>query len=96
MNQSESVSTLCCKKQLNMAERELTAFFAAVGALFGPEQAKLSTEDWLDGIEQVLGADQPTCRDWRAITVLAASQLAQRMGCAKRTVRSMPAAKVVS
>lgn len=93
MNQSETASTLYCKKQLNMAERELTAFFAAVGALFGPEQAKLSAEDWLDGIEQVPGADQPTCRDWRAITVLAASQLAQRMGCAKQTERSKPRCK---
>jgi hypothetical protein len=31
-----------------MAERGLSALIRAVTELFGPEQAKLSAEDWLD------------------------------------------------
>ena len=34
-----------------MAERELSAFMLAVTELFGPEQARLSAEDWLDESE---------------------------------------------
>ena len=66
MNQSEPDSILPFKDQLNMAERELSAFFAAVDTLFGPEQAKLSAEDWLDATEQMFGSYEPTGRDWPA------------------------------
>ena len=31
-----------------MAEREIGAFISAVTELFGSEQARLATEDWLD------------------------------------------------
>ena len=65
------------------AERELSAFFAAVKTSFGPEQAKLSAEDWLDAIEQVLGPNQPTSRDWRAVTIVASSRLAHRLAAAR-------------
>jgi hypothetical protein len=34
-----------------IAERELFAFIGAVTQLFGPEEAKLSAEDWLDASE---------------------------------------------
>jgi hypothetical protein len=50
-----------------MAERELSAFFAAVETLFGPEQANISAEDWIDATEQLLGPNQPTNRDWSQV-----------------------------
>jgi hypothetical protein len=65
--------------QLSMAERELSAFFAAVEILFGSMQVKLSAEDWLIATEQVLGRNQPTQRDWRAVTLIASSRLAHRL-----------------
>jgi hypothetical protein len=83
VNPSVPDSTLPFKDQLSLAERELSAFFAAVKASFGPEQAKLSAEDWLDATEQVLGPNQPTSRDWRAVTIVASSRLAHRLAAAR-------------
>jgi hypothetical protein len=51
-----------------MAERELSAFMLAVTELFGPEQARLSAEDWLDESEQMDSPQRATRRDWRAVT----------------------------
>jgi hypothetical protein len=82
MIQSTPVSVLRFKNQSNIAERELSAFFEAVETLFGREQALLSAEDWLDGIEQVLGPNQPWSRDWRAVTIAASSRLAHRLAVA--------------
>ena len=83
MSQSAPVSILTFKDQLNMAQRELSAFFLAVETLFGPEQAKLSAEDWLHAIEQVLGSNQPISRDWRTVTIAASSRLAHRLAVAR-------------
>jgi len=79
MNPNVPASDLPFIDQLSMAERELSAFFAAVETLFGPKQASLSAEDWLNATEQVLGENKPTHRDWRAVTIVASSRLAQRL-----------------
>lgn len=78
---SVSVSILSFKEQLNMAECELSAFFVAVEALFGSEQANLSAEDWLDAAQNVLDLNHSTTTrsDWRTITIIASSRLAHRM-----------------
>ena len=68
-----------CEDQINLAERELSAFLRAVTELFGPEQARLSTDDWLyesDLIDSLHGA---TRKDWRAVTVAASARLARRV-----------------
>jgi hypothetical protein len=64
---------------MTMAERELGAFISAVTELFGSEQARLATEDWLD--ELLLMETQPglTSRDWRLITIAASARLANRV-----------------
>jgi hypothetical protein len=82
MSQGVPVSIYQFKDQLNMAERELSAFLVAVETLFGPEQAILSGGDWLDAIEQVQGRNQACNRDWRAITIAASSRLAHRLALA--------------
>jgi hypothetical protein len=51
MDKEESFCNSTCENQINMAERELSAFIRAVTELFGPEQAKCSTEDWLDELD---------------------------------------------
>jgi len=87
MNQSVPVSIFRFKDQLNIAERELSAFFSAVETWFGREQALLSAADWLDGIEQVLGPNQPCSRNWRAVTIVASSRLAHRLAVAPGKAR---------
>jgi hypothetical protein len=81
-------SILSINDDLNMAEHELSAFFRAVETLFGPEQAKLSAEDWLDATEQLLGPNQPTSRDWRAVTIAASSRLAHRLDVTRENIPS--------
>ena len=53
MDKEESFRNSTCEGQIKIAERELSAFIRAVAELFGPEQARLSTEDWLDESERM-------------------------------------------
>jgi hypothetical protein len=82
MNTDESFCNSTCEDQIHMAERELSAFIGAVTALFGPEQAKLSTEDWLDESE-LMDSPRSPIRDWRAVTVAASARLANRLTAAQ-------------
>ena len=68
----------CCKKQMQMAEREFSAFISAVKELFGPEQAEISAVDWLDVSELMDIRPRSTSHDWRAVTIAAAARLANR------------------
>ena len=62
-----------------IAERELGAFIRAVTELFGPEQARLAAEDWVDELELMDALPGPTRRDWGSVTVAASAQLARRL-----------------
>jgi hypothetical protein len=84
MDLNVPISIVPIHDDLNMAERELSAFSRAVETLFGPEQAKLAVEDWLEAAEQVPDPNQPTNHDWRAITIAASSRLAHRLADARR------------
>jgi hypothetical protein len=79
MDTKESFSNSICKEQMQMAEREFSAFISAVKKLHGPEQAQLSAVDWLD--ESELMDSQPGCtsRGWRAVTIAASARLANRL-----------------
>jgi len=50
-----------------IAERELAAFIRAVTELFGPEQARLAVEDWVDELGLMDTLPGPTRRDWGAL-----------------------------
>jgi hypothetical protein len=82
MSPSVPVSILQFEDQLKMAEREHSAFFAAAETLFGPEQAKLSAEDWLNATEHVLGSNSRLAVTG-AITIVASSRLAHRLAVAR-------------
>ena len=78
MDKEGSFCNSTCEDQIKMAEHELSAFILAVTELFGPEQARLSTEDWLDELELKDSSLRATSRDWRAVTVAASARLANR------------------
>jgi len=88
MTQSESFSNSSYTDQTHLAERELSAFIAAVAELFGADQARMSAEDWLDesGLMDVSPRSAP--RDWRAITIAASVRLANRLNVALHRQRS--------
>ena len=67
-----------CADSMNLAERELTAYYRAVTDLFGTEVAELSAKQWLREFE--ITEDLPaSTRDWRWVTVKASAWLANRM-----------------
>jgi hypothetical protein len=67
-----------CADMETAGERELKAFFTAVTDSFGPQQAELSADDWLN---ELTAAEVPpaSVREWRSITVKASARLAARV-----------------
>jgi hypothetical protein len=68
----------CCAEMVT-AEREFAAFTGTVTELFGPEEAKLSAEDWLNEVASRDCLPGPTAREWRLVTVAALARLTIRM-----------------
>ena len=67
------------EEQAHVAERELSSFMAAVKELYGPEEASLSANDWLDESELMDSPPRSEMRDWRAVTIAASARLASRV-----------------
>ena len=60
-----------CEEQLHLAEGELVSFLAAVTELYGPGQARLSAEGWLD--ESEIMDSPPRYDTWQTIAVIIVS-----------------------
>ena len=69
---------LCDANLIGLAERELAAFARAVRELFGPEQARVSTAEWIDELESLHWPARPGVSDFRCITTAASARLADR------------------
>jgi hypothetical protein len=68
--------------QIHVAEHELSAFVRAVTGLYGPEQARLSAEDWLEESDLMNSSPRSQSRNWRTATIAASARLADRVsGC---------------
>jgi hypothetical protein len=87
MSTEELFSDSAYANEMHVAEGELSAFIRAVKELYGPEQATLSAEDWLDESELIDSAPRSTSRDWRAVTIAASARLADRLNVAPRQSR---------
>ena len=79
MNEIETFSTSVYEDESHHAERELSAFVHAVRELYGPEEAQLSTVDWLDEADSIDMPPVSTGRNWRAVTIAASARLASRV-----------------
>lgn len=76
-----------CADRTTTAEHELSAFFTAVKSLFGPKQAELAAEDWLQELEA--SNDLPeSAREWRLITERVMKQLAIQLSASSLSIRS--------
>jgi hypothetical protein len=60
------------------AEKELSAFFAAVHQLFGAEQAQRATENWIEELEELDWSSEASVIDWRRVTIAAAARFVSR------------------
>jgi len=79
MNEHETFSDSIYEQQTYLAENERCSFTAAVAELYGPEQAKLSTEDWLEESELMDSPPRSEARNWHAVTIAASARLANRV-----------------
>lgn len=79
MNEHESFSDSIYEEQVHLAERELSSFMAAVTKLYGPEQARVSGEDWLEESELMDSSPRSEERNWRSVTIAASARLANRV-----------------
>ena len=79
MNEIETFSNSVYEDETHQAERELSAFIYAVRELYGPEEAELSTMDWLDEADSIDMPPVSTGRNWRAVTIAASARLASRV-----------------
>ncbi len=60
------------------AEKELSAFFAAVHQLFGAEQAQKASENWIEELEELDWSSEASVIDWRRVTIAAAARFVSR------------------
>jgi len=79
MTQSESFSNSLYTDQMQLAERELSAFIAAVKASYGPSEAERSAADWIAESELMDSSPRSEIRTWRAVTIAASARLASRV-----------------
>ena len=79
MNEQELFSDSIYEEQTQLAERELSSFIAAVTKLYGPEEAKVAAENWLDESDLMDSPPFSTERDWRSVTIAASARLADRV-----------------
>jgi hypothetical protein len=79
MAEHESFCNSIYAEQAQWAERELSSFIAAVTELYGPEQARLSEQDWLHEAEVTGTPSLSTENQWRAVTIAASVRLADRL-----------------
>ncbi len=82
MANKQSFSNSIYAAETHEAERELSAFIGAVTELFGPEQARVSTEDWLEELTLMDRSSHSEERKWRAVTIAATARLANRLNTA--------------
>jgi hypothetical protein len=83
MNSQQQLCNWNYAAEMGIAERELSAFIGAVTELFGPEEAKLAAQDWLDESELMDSPPRSTSRNWRAVTMAASGRLANRLAVAQ-------------
>ena len=68
-----------CTQLVTFAERELAAFIRSVTELFGVQQARAATEDWLEAVA-LLDCDLPrSSNSWRLITIAATTRFVRRL-----------------
>ncbi len=85
MDERETFSDATYQEQTHLAERELSSFTTAVTELYGPEQARLSAEDWLGESELIDSPPRSELRNWRPVTIAASARLASRVGLRARS-----------
>jgi hypothetical protein len=64
---------------LRTAERELSAFYAAILRRYGPEEARRAAYDWIEEMETMDWTSDRVVPNWRHVSIVAADYLALRV-----------------
>ena len=98
MRQADFFSNSIYLDQEHLAGRELFGFMLAVTELYGPAEARTSSEEWLHEAELLDMPPRSEIRDWRAITISASARLALRIEAAlhRRSVLPVPTSSELS
>jgi hypothetical protein len=91
MNDRDSFSNSTYEEQTFLAERELSFFVAAVTKLFGPDEAKVAADEWLDESDLMDSPPRSEARDWRSVTIAASARLTDRVDVARYRQQSATA-----
>lgn len=81
-------SDVIYEQQTHLAERELFSFIAAVTELYGPREASLAAEDWLEESDLIDEPPRSEVRNWRSVTIAASARLASRINRIGASVRA--------
>jgi hypothetical protein len=73
--QADDPSTV---QHLASAERELSAFVAAVNELFDAWQARQAAANWIEELARADWPSEATVMDWRRVTIAAAARFVGR------------------
>ena len=77
---------------LSSAERELSAFVAAVNQVFGAEQGRKAAKNWTEELVRMDWPSEASVIDWRKVTIAAAARLVRRgKGQVSRTAMALQA-----
>jgi len=87
LNKSTKNHNSNCSEQIKLAEQELAAFRRAVTELFGPEQAEVSAEDWVDELAAMKSLPASSA-EWRQITLNVSTRLAARANLSSLSTES--------
>jgi len=79
---------VACRDGTSMSEREFSTFTRAVTEMFGPEQGRLSAEDWLNELSSPERLPGSTSCEWRRVTIASLARLAIRMSADLSVTRS--------
>lgn len=85
MTTKRSLGNSACEEQVQLAERELAAFLRAVAQLFGPDEAELSAEEWLEESHRAKRSPGAKARHWRDVSIAASARLAERLTATQST-----------
>ena len=75
MSKQTSFSYELYEEQAQLEQCELLIFVSEVTELFGPEQAKTATKNWLEEAELIDTPPRSICRDWRSVSIAALARL---------------------
>lgn len=83
MHSDEQFCDSNCAAEMAAAEREFSAFIRAVTQSFGPEEVKLSAEDWLDELSHWIARLNRQADIGGAVTTAASARLTNRLAVAE-------------